>query len=180
MICWSSPHRPYNTCSIILTLWTQNCQVVPAFASLAGSNVSQKYTFLWMPVDGQQGNWVVCFEMMDSLSLVIEQRCVNLQVQRCKRCVSAHAILESVLCSLLHPNPARMDWLFFCRRAQSLALLYNTNWLEVYAVNSKLHEDPDKLVEGSLINVRILYRLPKAHRLQALTKYLYTSSSAIT
>jgi len=46
-------------------------------------------------------------------------------------------------------------------------------------VNSKLHQDPDKLVEGSLINVGILYRIPKAQTLPALAKYLYTSPSAI-
>eukprot|EP00291_Cryptomonas_curvata_P011377 CAMPEP_0172203952 /NCGR_PEP_ID=MMETSP1050-20130122/31614_1 /TAXON_ID=233186 /ORGANISM="Cryptomonas curvata, Strain CCAP979/52" /LENGTH=843 /DNA_ID=CAMNT_0012882313 /DNA_START=725 /DNA_END=3253 /DNA_ORIENTATION=+ len=125
------------------------------FASLAESNASQTYTFTWMPVDGQEGKWMVCFEMMDSFSLVKEQRCLNLQVQRCKRCVSARETLES------------------------LALVYNTNWLELYAVNSKLHQDPDKLVEGSLINVGILYRIPKAQTLPALAKYLYTSPSAI-
>ena len=66
------------------------------FASLIESNSFQKYIFSWMPIDGQEGKWMVCFEMMDSFSLVKEQRCINLQVQRCKRRVSAQETLVGV------------------------------------------------------------------------------------
>jgi hypothetical protein len=79
------------------------------FANLTESNASQTYTFSWMPVDGQEGKWMVCFEMMDSFSLVKEQRCVYLQVQRCKRCVSAQDTLVSVWCIPVSPKQTRMD-----------------------------------------------------------------------
>ena len=66
------------------------------FISISGTNASQTYTFSWEPADGQEGKWLVCFEMLDSFSLAKEQRCIFLQVERCKRCVGGSETLVSI------------------------------------------------------------------------------------
>ena len=74
---------------------TESLPVGSTFANLSGTNASQTYTFSWTPSDGQEGKWMPCFEMTDSFSLAKEQRCIYLQVQRCKRCVSEQETLVS-------------------------------------------------------------------------------------
>ena len=57
--------------------------------------------------------------------------------------------------------------------------LYNSHWLELYAINPALHSNPSTLNPGTIVHVGILYRTPRSQGLSALAKYLHTTPVAI-
>eukprot|EP00286_Rhodomonas_abbreviata_P030030 CAMPEP_0181300342 /NCGR_PEP_ID=MMETSP1101-20121128/6837_1 /TAXON_ID=46948 /ORGANISM="Rhodomonas abbreviata, Strain Caron Lab Isolate" /LENGTH=927 /DNA_ID=CAMNT_0023405569 /DNA_START=879 /DNA_END=3662 /DNA_ORIENTATION=- len=125
------------------------------FYELGSSDVTLTYSFRWSPEEGQEGTWEVCFATSDSFFVTTERRCVLLEIVRCLRCVRPGESLELI------------------------GQMYNTHWLELYAINPAVHSNPSMLAPGMLINVGILYRTPKLQNLPSLAKYLHTSPSSI-
>lgn len=125
------------------------------FHPLEATDVTQVYTYNWVPEAGQEGKWLVCFATQDSFSVSIVNRCVFNDIQKCVRCVKSGESLELI------------------------GQLYRAHWLEMYAINPALHLNPSMLTPGSLINVGVMYRTPKLQSLRDLATYLQSTPDAI-
>jgi len=125
------------------------------FQTIEATDVTQVYTYNWVPEAGQEGKWLVCFATQDSFSISVVNRCVYNDIQRCVRCVKEGESLEQI------------------------GQLYRSHWLEMYAINPSVHLNPTQLLPGTLINVGVLYRTPKLQALTDLARYLETTPEAI-
>ncbi|EKX49713.1 hypothetical protein GUITHDRAFT_135879 [Guillardia theta CCMP2712] len=99
------------------------------------------FNFSWDHDIGEEGQWIVCFELSDNVNISRVTRCVYINVPRCRRCIRAGDTLEKIV------------------------KLYGSSWIELFAVNPALNGNPDDLRPGDVLNVGVIYRIFSAKTL---------------
>jgi len=55
------------------------------------------FNFSWTHEMGEEGQWIVCFELSDNVNISRVSRCVYINVPRCKRCIRAGDTLDKLV-----------------------------------------------------------------------------------
>jgi len=111
--------------------------------------------FCWRPVRGQEARtYTTCYETRDTYKIDIAQRCVSIEVARCKYCTQ--------------PGDTMLN----------IAVDYNTDWLQLWGANVDV-KNPDHLYDYQLLNVGPVYHVRAGDSLDNLAARFHTTPDEI-
>ena len=110
------------------------------------------YTYRYQPPVSMAGRRLrVCFTASDEWALDSIERCFTVNTGSCKACLKAGQSLSA------------------------LAAEYNTDWVQVWAVNPRIGHPSKARAPNALINLGVLYTSNGGERMQHLANKFYTT-----